>query len=372
MIKIIDINDKKALKEFIFLPEKIHLNNNDYLPPIWDDEWKFYNPKQNTALAQSEVVLALSYQNEIAKGRIMGIIPHFYNKLKNENTARFYAFDCYNLPDVAAELLAYITNWASQKRANLLIGPYGFSDKDPQGAQIEGFEHTTVLATPNNAAYLPQLIEKQGFTKYLDCLSYQLPIPKAIPVRYQPIIQRALQNNQLKLLNFKTKWALRPYIIPVLKLVNLTYAPLFGFVPMSNTEIRKFAAQYLPILNPAFVKIIVNEANEPVAFGIGMPNISAGIKKARGRLLPFGFVHILWPKQKSPQLDLLLGAVNPAYRGRGLTMVLAHSLFEAAHKHGLEYIDSHLVLENNLLMRAEYEKMGGLIYKRYRVFQKKL
>lgn len=371
-IETIDISDRMKLKEFIFLPEIIHKNNPNYLPPIWADEWDFYNPQKNRALADSDYILAIAFESNKPVGRIMGILPHFYNRLKNENVARFYAFDCCENASIANNLLSFVENWAREKKAFKLIGPYGFSDKDPQGAQIEGFENLTVIATPNNAAYLPKYIEANGFLKNLDCVSYKLPIPQHFSEKYQQIFERILKNQKLTLLNLDSKTALKPYIIPVLELVNITYKPLFGFVPMSPAEMKKFAAQYLPILDPKFVKIIVNEQNTPVAFGIGMPNLSQGIKKAKGRLFPFGFIHILLAARKTKQLDLLLGAVHPNYRGRGLTMLLAHSLFESAKTKKLEFIDSHLILETNTAMRAEFEKMGGLIYKRYRVFEKKL
>ena len=176
-------------------------------------------------------------------------------------------------------------------------------------------------------------------------------------------------NNKIKILSIKTKWAIRPHIIPVLRLVNETYAHLYGFEEMTEKEMRKFANQYLPILDPDFVKILVDETNNPIAFGIAMPDMSLGIQKAKGRLFPFGFIKILLSAKKTKLLDLLLGAVKPSYRGRGLTMILARELFATARKRKLEYIDSHLILETNQLMRAEFEKMGGEIYKRYRVFQ---
>jgi GNAT superfamily N-acetyltransferase len=371
-LNIIDIANKQKLKEFIFLPETIHKNNTNYLPPIWSDECDFYNPTKNRALANSDYILVMAYDAGKPVGRIMGIVPHFYNQLKNENIARFYALECYENPEIAKALINFIENWAKEKNISKLIGPYGFSDKDPQGAQIQGFEYMTVIATPNNSSYLPKLIELNGYTKSFDCVTYKLPIPDHFPEKYQLIFNRILKNSKLKLMEFESKKALKPYIIPVLELVNITYEPLFGFVPMTPPEMKKFAAQYLPILDPKFVKVIVDNKNTPVAFAIGMPNLSQGIKKAKGRLFPFGFIHILLAGRYTKQMDLLLGAVHPNYRGRGLTMQLANGLFETAKSKGLEFIDSHLILESNSSMRAEFEKMGGEIYKRYRIFEKQL
>jgi hypothetical protein len=152
--------------------------------------------------------------------------------------------------------------------------------------------------------------------------------------------------------------------------VNEAYKDIFGFVPMSEAEMVKFAAQYLPILDPDFVKIIVNKQNEVVAFVVSMPNMSRGLQQARGELFPFGFIPILLSMKKTKQLDLLLGAVKPGHRGIGLTAVLACSLLASAKKRGLQKIDSHLILEENHVMRAECENLDGEVHKRYRVFGK--
>jgi|GEM_PF-4825228 len=203
-----------------------------------------------------------------------------------------------------------------------------------------------------------------------------MPIPKSFPEVYNKIYERISSNKKIKLIEVSSKRQLKPYIVPVFRLVNECYAPLFGFVPMSEEEMKRFAAQYLPILDPDFVKVIVgqqnlvDQQNEVVAFVVSMPDMSKGIQKAKGKLFPFGFLHILSSAKKTKQLDLLLGAVKSNFRGKGLTVMLGKSLMETASKHGLETMDSHLILENNMLMRSECENVGGKVYKRYRVYQK--
>jgi len=235
---------------------------------------------------------------------------------------------------------------------------------------VEGFDHLPVIATPTNPSYLQKLVEGEGYHKEVDCLSYQMPIPTSFPEMYHRIYERISQNKKIKLLEFSSKRKLKPYIIPVFRLVNECYAPLFGFVPMSEQEMKRFAGQYLPILDPDFVKLIVDQQNEVVAFVVSMPDMSKGIQKAKGRLFPFGFLQILASAKRTKQLDLLLGAVKPGYRGKGLTVLLGKSLMEAAARRGLETMDSHLILESNSRMRAECENVGGKIYKRYRVYEK--
>jgi hypothetical protein len=203
-------------------------------------------------------------------------------------------------------------------------------------------------------------------------LSYELAIPDQLPASYTAIAERVRQRAHLRLVEFASRAALKPYIVPVLKLVNETYTPIYGFVPLSETEIHKLAAQYLPILNPRLVKIVVNQSGESIGFVVSMPGITRALQRSGGKLFPFGFIHLLKDLSSCKQLVLLLGAVKPGYRGTGATVLLAESLFNAARKRGMTVIDSHVILENNFLMRAEMENLGARMYKRFRVYAKDL
>ena len=366
------VTNKPLLKEYIYLCQKIFQNEPRWVPPFYEDEWAFHDPKKNRTLNDCETIRLLAYKDGRPAGRIMGIIHHPYNQLHQEKTARFFNFECIDDQEVANTLIQSIEKWAVKMGMNKVIGPFGFSDKDPQGLQIEGFEYLPVLATPANPRYLPQLVMNEGYSKEIDCVSYQMPIPKEIPPLYKRIHERFLRNQSLKLVEFTSKRQLRPYIIPVLRLVNETYTPLFGFVPMSEAEMKKFASQYLPVLDPEYVKVIENSNREVVAFVVGIPDLSAGIQKAKGKLFPFGFIHVLRSMKKSKQLNLMLGAIKFGYRGSGISALMGKAMIESANKRGLEVMDSHLILENNLPMRGECEKLDGKVCKRYRIFSKNL
>lgn len=369
-INIQEVASKSALRDFIFLPAKLYLEHSNWVPPIYMDEWKFHDPKQNPSLGKATVIRLLASRGNELVGRIMGIINHKYNETHGEKTARFFQLDCINDQEVANTLLDAVYTWAKQQSMQQLIGPFGFSDKDPQGLQIAGWEHLPVIATPTNPGYLKDLVENAEFEKHLDCISFKVVVPNAIPALYLKVMERIKKNSQVQLLEFKTKKALKPYIVPVFRLVNETYSDLFGFVPMTEEEMQRMAAQYLPILDPAFVKLVLNQNQELIAFVIAMPDMSKGIQQAKGKLFPFGFIQILWAAKKSKQLNLLLGAVRNDHRSIGLTALMGTALLQTAIEQGFELMDSHLVLESNQAMCAEYQRIGGEIYKRYRVYKK--
>ena len=371
-IDLQEVNDKQSLHTYIYLTRQLYKNLPNWVPPIYADEWKFHDAKHNPSLSTADVVRVIAYRNGEAVGRIMGIINKKYNEQKKEWTARFFNFDCIDEQPIAHALIDYISQWAIAKGMNLLIGPFGFSDKDPQGLQVQGFEHLPVIATPSHAPYLSKLVEAEGFTKDVDCVSFKLQVPEHLPALYLKIHERISRNRQLRLVEFRSKKQMRPYIVPVFRLVNETYTPLFGFVPMSEAEMKSMARQYLPVLDPAFVKLVLNEKDELVGFIIAMPDMSLGIQKAKGKILPFGFLYMLAAARKTKQLNLLLGAIRPDYRGIGINVLLGKALIETAMKRKFEWMDSHLVLENNTLMCSEYRNLGGEVYKRYRVFKKQL
>lgn len=367
-IKIVD--SKKLLKEYIFLPENIYAGDSRWVPPFYSEEWNFHDPKENKALSYCHTIRLIAYQNNQPVGRIMGIIHHPYNLKHNEKTVRFFNFDCIENQEVASALIRYIENWGSEKGMNKIIGPYGFSDKDPQGLQIEGFEYLPVIATPTNPAYMQGLVEYENFKKEIDCVSYQMRIEDEVPPVYKKVCARVQRNQSLKLLEFDSKSKLKPYIIPVFRLVNEAYAHLFGFVPMTEEEMKEFADQYFSVLDPGFVKIVVNPQFDIIAFVVAMPDLSRGLQQARGRLFPFGFLYILNSMRKATQLNLLLGAVKPGFRGLGITALLGKSMIETATERGMTVMDSHLILEDNLQMRRECERIDGKVCKRYRVYSK--
>jgi hypothetical protein len=371
-VTIKEVATKKDLRTFIYLPEKIHALHNNWVHPLYMDEWDFYNPLKNRFFNDCDTILLLAWQDGIAVGRIMGIINHKYNNVHQEKNGRFFAMECFDSPEVAVALTGSIEAWCRSKGMDKVIGPFGFSDKDPQGFMIEGFDESVVIATNYSLPYMVRLMEQCGYSKTVDCVDYQLPVPKEIPDFYEAIYKRAIDANHFSMIEFDSRRKLKPFIRPVFELINATYSHIYGFSALTPKEIDYFAGRYLSVINPRFVKVIYNQKKELIAFALAMPEISEGIRKARGRLFPFGFIKILSAAGKTRQLTMLLGAIRDDYRNNGLDAVMGMKILESAQKQKFEIIDSHLVLENNTKMRAEYEKLGGKVVKKYRIYGKSL
>ena len=362
---------KKDKRIFIYLPSKIHRNNPLWLPPIYSDEWLLFDEKNNKAYRYADTVLYLAWRDNKPVGRIMGIINNRYNEIHNEKHGRFCFMECCEDQDVVHALISGIENWARDKGMVKLVGPLGFSDKDPQGFQIEGFEYPGFIVCPTNDSYLPEMIEKEGYSKEEDLVNYLAKVPAELPEVYQKILSRVSQNNDYKVVEFHSKREFNKYIIPVLELMNQTFAEIYGFVPLEDSEKKEMASRYMMILNPKFVKV-VEAPDGVVGFAIGIPDISEAIRKSGGRLFPLGILRILIALRTSKKLLMLLGGVRKDYRNKGLDVLMAVKMLQACMKFKMELIDLHLILERNTRMRAECERIGGRVIKRFRIFQKAL
>jgi hypothetical protein len=372
-VTVREVKSRKDLKKFIYLPEKIHADHKNWVHPIYMDEWVYFDGKKNKAFSYSDTILLLAIRGGEIVGRVMGIINTRYNEYKNEKTARFGYLEAWNDEEIIRVLLQAVEDWAREKGMAKIIGPYGFTDQDPEGFLIEGFDNRATIATYYNFEWMPRMIENLGYIKDVDYFVYKLDVPKEMPEFYNKIYDRVKRKGNFELVELRKRRQIKPWIIPVLDLMNECYigSNIYGYTPLDKQEMMDLAKRYLPVLDPRFVKVVTKEG-EIVAFIVGIPDMTEGIKRARGRLLPFGFLKILRAAKRTKQLDLLLGAIKESYRGRGLDVLMGVGMIKSAQEAGFEVMDTHHELESNVKVRAEMEKMGGKLYKKYRVYTKTL
>ena len=370
-LEVGEIRTRRELREFIYLPAKVNRANPLWIPPIYMDEWKFFDPKKNRAFGYADTVLALARRDGRVVGRVMGIVNRRNNELRHESNGRFGFIECYEEQDVFNALIAFVEEWAHRLDMKKMVGPMGFSDQDPQGFLYEGFDHEPTLASLHNFPYLVRFVEAAGYTKEVDYVDYLVKVPDRLPDFYERISTRVARQADLRLVEFGKRKELRPYIGRVFELMNATYQGIYGYVPLTDAEIDALGRQYLPVVDPRFVKVVTQEGRV-VGFVIGMPNMNVGLRQCKGPLFPFGILQITAAMKKTKQLDLFLGAIKEECRGRGIDVLLGTAMLRSAIAAGFETMDSHHELEDNLKMRAEMERVGGQVAKRFRIYQKVL
>lgn len=370
-ILIKEVVTRKDLRDFIYLPGKIHRNEPGWLPPLYMAEWEFFSKKKNKSFEYSDTLLLLTYRGGRLAGRIMGIINRRYNAISNEQHGRFCFMECYNDREVFRALLKKIEDWARQKGMKKIVGPLGFSDKDPQGFQIEGFEYEQFITSPNNSPYMVSLIEGEGYEKKVDLVDYLGDIPEQFPAVYGRLLGRNNSTGEFRIIEFSSRKQLKPFIQPVLEIMNETFDESYAFVPLDDSEKSELASRYLPILDPRFVKVAERDG-QLIGFALAIPDVSPAIKACRGKLFPFGFIKILRESRRTGKLLMLLGGIRREHRGKGVDVLMGVKILQEAIASNMKIIESHLVLEENFRMRKEYERIGCKVIKKFRIYQKDL
>jgi hypothetical protein len=370
-LSVAEIRNRRELREFIYLPAKVNRTNPRWIPPIYMDDWKFFDPKKNRAFQYADTVLALARRDGKVVARVMGIVNRRSNELRHESNGRFGFIECYEEQDVFNALIAFVEDWARRLGMKKVVGPMGFSDQDPQGFLYEGFEYEPTLASFHNFPYMVRFTEAAGYIKEVDYVDYIVKLSDKVPALYEKIAARAARQTEFRLLEFTKRNELKPCIRKIFALMNQTYQDVYGYVPLTDEEVDALVKQYLPIIDLRFVKAVAR-GEDVVGFVVGIPNMNEGLRRCKGHLFPFGILQIMAAMKKTKQLDLLLGAIGEGCRGRGLDVMMGAAMMRSAVAAGLTQIDSHHELEDNLKMRAEMERVGDQVAKRFRIYQKAL
>lgn len=372
-LTISEVKTSADLRQFIALPAKIHRNHKEWIPALLNDDKAIFTPEKNEAYTFCSTIRLLARRDNKVAGRVMGIIHHHYNKLNNEKNARFCFLETFEDKEVYTALIKAVEDWAVKEGCNKLVGPLGFSDKDPQGFLIEGFDQQTMMITNCSFPYMNRYIQELGYEPHTVLVEYKLTITDQMIDRIGKFAHRASLNPEFRLVTFTSTRQIKPHIRSVFDLINRTYKSIYGFAPLTVKEADQFADRYLPFLNPKLIKLVFNKQGNLVAFLVAMADFSQGIKKAKGRIFPFGWFPILRAMRKSETVVLFLGAVEEDCRHKGLDALMGHSLLIDSRKLGYKYMDSHLIMESNTKMRRELERLdGSVLYKRYCIYQRDL
>ncbi|MCD6182655.1 MAG: GNAT family N-acetyltransferase [Candidatus Cloacimonetes bacterium] len=371
-ITINEVKNKKDLRKFVAFPYKLYKGNKYWIPQLKKDEMSLFIKEKNPAFDFCDVKLWLAYKNEQVVGRIAGIINHnFIEKWKNKY-ARFGWIDFVDDENVPKALLNTVENWAKENGMDAVHGPLGFTDLDPEGMLIEGFEELGTIATIYNYPYYAEHLEKYGYSKDIDWIEYEIKIPDKVPEKVERIAGITLKKNKLEILKVSKIKEMKPYMVELFEVMNSAYKDLYGFVPLSEKQIRSYIEQYISFANPKFISIILDGDGKVAAFGITFPSLSKSFQKARGKLFPFGFIHILKALKKNNLVDLYLVAVRPDLQGKGVNSLLFSELIKIYINHNFEKAESNPELETNSKVQAQWKFFDRRQHKRRRCFIKHL
>ncbi len=371
MVEVREVQTKKEQKIFASFPEKMYRNIPQAVPDLIMDEIDNFNPKKNPAYEYCSARQFLAYKDGRCVGRIAGIISNAANMKWGTKRIRFSRVDFIDDYEVSSALFRAVEDWGRSLGLREIHGPIGFCDMDQEGMLVEGFEEDGMFLTIYNHPYYIDHLEKFGFNKDIDWMEFQIKLPSESDFKMDRLSDAVLRKYKLTLVDLKSRREIKPYISPILNLLNVCYENLYGTVELSPAQIKKYVDQYILLINPEYIKILENEKNELVGFGLAMPTLNKAAKKSKGRLFPFGWYRILRaPFAKASVLDLYLIGVVPEMQNKGLTAILLNSMTAIARKNGIKYAETGPELETNHQVQALWKHYEARNHKRRRCWIK--
>jgi hypothetical protein len=317
----------------------------------------------------------MAYRDKRAVGRIAGVINYAANEKWGVKKVRFGWIDFIDDQEVSFALLDAVAKWGKEKGMDCLNGPVGFTDFDHQGLLIEGYDYLAPMASLYNYPYYVRHMEAYGLEKEADWIEYQIYPQVELPERFSRMDKIVRERTHVRVDKVKNcKELVKKYGTQYMDVIDVAYQKLYNFQPLTDRQKKYYCDSYFPLLNFDFVTLVVNEKDEVVAVGVGMPDVSQALRKCKGRLLPFGWYHMqkaLRAKQMEA-FDLLIIAVRPDYQDRGLNAVIIADQHPYFIKYGIQRVETTSILETNSKNQSHWEMFPHKIHKRRRAYLKKI
>lgn len=375
MVEIRQIKPTRSnLKKFVEFQIKLYEGNPYFIPPLVSDEIATLDSKVNPAFDHCESAYFMAYSDGKPIGRIAAMINKQVNEKENVCQARFGFVDFIDDAEVSKALFDAAEKWAKQKGMDNIVGPLGFTDLDNEGMLINGFEELGTMATIYNYPYYPEHIERLGYEKEVDWHEFLMEVPEQIPDKHKRIAEIVKKKFNLRVLKFTSRKALKEqYGQALFELINEAYDDLYGYSRLTKRQIDYYIKIYLGMLNLDLVTLIVDSDDKLVGVGISIQSMSRALQKSKGKMFPFGWWHLLKGlKGKNDRVDLLLVAVKPQYKGKGINALLFTDLIPAYNKYGFKWAESNPELESNAAVQNQWEAFSYRQHRNRRAYIKKI
>ncbi|MDD7706565.1 MAG: N-acetyltransferase, partial [Bacteroidales bacterium] len=370
-IEIKKVTSRKELKKFVDFHYDLYEGCPYDVPNLFSDELNTLSPEKNAAFDFCEAEYYLAYKDGKLSGRVAAIINKRANQKWNRQSVRFGWIDFIDDIEVSTALLKAVEDFGRSRGMKEVVGPLGFSDMDPEGMLTWGFDKLGTMATIYNYPYYPQHIEKMGgWVKDNDYVEFYMEVPDKVPEKYARIAELVESRYNLHVKKLTRREVIKEnYGRKLFDIINRTYGDLYGFVTLTDRQVEQYVNMYFPLADLNLITVIVdgNKNDEVVGMGITIPSLSHALQKCRrGRLLPFGWWHLLraikW--HKTDGVDLLLVGFLPEYRAKGANALLFADLIPRYIDYGFKWGESQVEMESNEHVQSQWGPLNPVNHKR--------
>ncbi len=371
MIRIKEATTKKEMEQFILFPYELYKDDKNWVPPLIFDEKNTYNRKKNPSFEFCEAAFFLAFKGDKVVGRTLGIINHKANKRWNNKLTRFGSIAFVDDEEVSKALLDKVEQWGKEKGMEGIHGPLGFTDLDTEGMLVEGFENLPAITSAYNYPYFPKHMEKHGFEKSVDWLQYKFTANQPIPEKVGRINQLIKDRYKIKVKIPKNRKEIKKYIPGFFDALNISFRNLYGYTELNEKQKEYYRKAYFGFLVPELLTFLLDENDKVVGFGICLPSLSKAFQKAKGKLFPFGFIHILKALRNYDTIDLYFNGVIPEWQKKGIHSLYYVAMNEVCIAKNIPYAISTGQLETNVNAVGIWDNYEKEPYFRTRCYIKK-
>lgn len=372
MVEIKKVETKKQQREFVRFPLKLYKDSEYYVPEFYSSEFNLFKDSYPYNKV-CDVCFFLAYRDGKVVGRIQGIIQKEANKKWNQKQIRFTRFDCINDKEVSRALFDALVEYGKSYNLDELVGPLGYSDLEREGLLIEGFDQKQTFEEQYNYEYYKNLIEDYGLEKDVDWLEFSLRHPKEKDDRLLNISNKMMEKYNLRPVQEKSiKVFLQKYKKPLFELIDKTYSHLYGTVPLNDEIVESIVSDFLLLVRPSDIFVVLNENDDCVGFAIVFPSISEAVRKSKGHItLPF-LVNFLKDKKHPKVMDMALIGISHEYESKGIPIYMIGMLLDNMEKLNIEHFETNLILEDNYHMLNMLKHFDKTQNKRRRCYKKNI
>ena len=367
-IKVKQVLNSSDLELFIKFPMELYKGNPYYVPPLINEEKSIWVKEENPALQYSEAAQFLAYKGENIVGRIAVMINHKEEKELGIRKVRFGWLDFINDIEVSKSLINTAIEYAKSKGISKIEGPMGFTNLDKAGMLTKGFDKLATMIGIYNFDYYPKHMEELGLVKEKEWVEFEINFPDTLPDKVEKFSNLIAEKYELELVKFKSKKDILPLVEPMFKLLDDTYKHLSTYTPITQEQIKHYKEKYFKFIDKDYIVCIKDKYGSLISFAITMPSYSKALQKAKGKLFPFGWWHLLNAGKKNDRANFYLIGIHPQYQKRGVTAIIFKEIYETFKKKGVKFLETNPELEENASIQALWQDYHPTNHKRRRTY----
>ncbi len=369
-IQVAPVRTRREFRRYRDFHKSVYKGDPNWVQPLNMDFKEKLDRAKNPFFEHADRELFAAFRDGRLVGRVLGIVDDNHNAFHKEKVVFFGQYESFNEPEVTRALLDAVVGWGRAKGMNVLRGPVNLNLNDECAMLLEGFDSPPVVMMPYNPRYYNDLMTGYGLVKAKDLLAFMMGGNHENVADVKGIVDKVQRETKITVRPFKMKeWRKEAELIKYI--YNNAWERNWGFVPWTEHEMDHMVKTLRPLGDPDIIAIAEDDG-KPIGFGFGFPNYNEVLIRMHGRMTPLSILKFLWYRKRIKGTRILVFGVLKPYRQTGVSYLLFDFLERNILGKGYLWAETSWQLEDNEAINKFVTSVGGAVYKRYRIYEKKL